>query len=337
MVMKVSVIVPVYNTEKYIRKCVDSLRKQTHSDLQIILVNDGSDDHSLEVMRELELEDERILVVDKEHAGLSATKNAGLEVASGDYISFVDSDDWVDLNMYEIMLKQIEENGADAAYCEWTEEYSDGSSDIKGRDGSKKVVLRGEEILNEHFRNKIYLRTSSGLLSRKIIEGMQFDTNLQPGEEMLFGFLALCNAKCVVYTNIPFYHRLNRVGSISNKIGFRRTDLRRAISTDMMAEYVEKNRPQHIQQAYAYSFTFYMTVLNHIIFYRCQKENLDIYEKVQSRLKNLYHEMEKPKEALAVQVYWAYKGFLMCKTLYYAVVRVYYKDIKKELGGKRQK
>ena len=335
--MKVSVIVPIYNTERYIRKCVESLCKQTYTDLQIILVNDGSEDDSLKVMRELEQEDSRILVVDKAHAGLSATKNAGLDVAIGDYISFVDSDDWVDIQMYEIMLQQIEENHADAAYCEWTEEYSDGSSDIKGRDGSKKVVLKDEKILEEHFKNKIYLRTSSGLLSKKIIEGMYFDTDLQPGEEMYFGFRALCNAKCVVYTNMPFYHRLNRVGSISNKVGFRRTDIRKAISTDMMVEYVEKNKPQYQQQACAYSFTFYMTVLNHIIFYRCENENADIYEKIQIRLQELYESIGTPKEILAFQVYWAYRLFLVSKILYYWVVRVYYKDIKKELGGKRQK
>jgi len=335
--MKVSVIVPIYNTEKYIRKCVDSLCRQTHTDLQIILVNDGSEDNSLAVMRKLEKEDNRILVVDKVHAGLSATKNAGLDVAVGDYISFVDSDDWVDIRMYETMLKQIEEIKADAAFCEWTEEYSDGSSDLKGRDGSKTIVLKGEEILEEYFNNKIYLRTSSGLISKELIKGMYFDTDLQPGEEMLFGFLALCNAKCVVYTNMAFYHRFNRVGSISNEIGFKRTDLRRAISTDRMVAYVEKNRPRHLKQAYAYCFTFYMTTLNHMIFYKCQKEHADIYEEILIRLKDLYRKMEKPKEILPFQVYWAYRVFLMSKGLYYLVVRVYYKDVKKELGGKRQR
>ena len=335
--MKVSVIVPIYNTEKYIKKCVDSLCRQTHTDLEIILINDGSDDNSLGIMKELGQQDARIIVIDKKHGGLSDTKNAGLDVMTGDYVSFVDSDDWVDLDMYEIMLRQIDENKADAAYCEWTDEYSDGSSDIKGRDGSKKIILKGEEIIGEYFRNKIYLRPSSGLLSRRIVKDMRFDTNLQPGEEMLYGFLALCNAKCVVYTNTPFYHRLNRVGSISNQTDFKRTNIRRAISTDMMVEYVKKNRPQHIKLAYAYCFTFYMTTLNHIIFFKCQQENLDIYEEIQEHLDELYPKMGKAKEVLPFQVYWAYKMFLRCKALYYVIVRVYYKDIKKEFGGKRQR
>lgn len=335
--MKISVIVPIYNTEEYIEKCVKSLQKQTYSDLQIILVNDGSEDCSLQVMRELEQEDDRIVVVDKKHSGLSATKNAGLDVADGEYISFVDSDDWVDPEMYEKMLAQIKENQADAAYCEWTEEYSDGSSDIKGRDGKKMVVLRGNEILEEHFRNKIYMRTSSGLISKDMIENIRFDTNLQPGEEMLFGFLVLCNARCVVYTNNPFYHRFNRIGSISNKIGFQRTDLRRALSTDLMVTYVEQNKPQFLKQAYAYSFTFYMTVLNHMIFYKCEKENKDIYKNVLNRLNELLCLMETPNKLLAPQVYWAYRIYRTCEVFYYMIVRVYYRDIKKELGGKRQK
>ena len=149
--------------------------------------------------------------------------------------------------------------------------------------------------------------------------------------------MALCKAKCVVYTNMPFYHRFNRVGSISNQVGFKRTDIRRAISTDKMVEYVERNKPQHLMGAYSYCFTFYMTALNQIIFYQCQKENTDLYNQIITRLKNLYISMGAPEKVLPFQVYYAYRLFLINVKLYYIVVRIYYKDVKKEMGGKRQR
>lgn len=335
--MKVSIIVPVYNTENYLEKCVESLCHQTHKDLQILLVNDGSEDNSLKLMEELAKKDSRIEVIDKEHSGLAATKNVGLNAVKGDYVSFIDSDDWIDLNMYEVMLRQIEEHGADAVYCEWKEEYSDGTSELKGRDGTKKIVLKNEEILDEFFRNKIYMRTSSGLLSMKMIGDLRFHEDLQPGEEMLFGLLALGNAKCVVYTNIPFYHRYNRLGSISNQSGFRRTDLKRAISTDRMVQYVEADRPQHLLSAYGYCFTFYMTTLNRMVYYRAQKDNLDIYNTIKERLRFLYREMKNPRKVLANQVYYAYRLFLVNKAAYYVLVKIYYKYVKKQFDSKRQK
>ena len=91
--MKISVIVPVYNTGKYLIKCIESLCNQTHTDLQIILINDGSSDNSLEIIKALAAEDERIYVIDKEHEGVSSARNVGLELADGEYISFIDSDD----------------------------------------------------------------------------------------------------------------------------------------------------------------------------------------------------------------------------------------------------
>ena len=89
-----SVIVPIYNTEKYLNRCVDSIINQTYKDLEVILVNDGSTDGSLAICREYEKKDVRVKVVNKENGGLSSARNAGLDVSSGDYVTFVDSDDF---------------------------------------------------------------------------------------------------------------------------------------------------------------------------------------------------------------------------------------------------
>ena len=110
---KISIIVPVYNVEKYLRKCVDSILNQTFKDFELILVDDGSIDTSGKICDEYNLKDNRIKAIHKENGGLSSARNAGLDIAQGEYIGFVDSDDWVELDMYEELYKICKENDTD--------------------------------------------------------------------------------------------------------------------------------------------------------------------------------------------------------------------------------
>ena len=335
--MKISIIIPVYNTGKYLHKCIESLRSQTYSEIEIILVNDGSTDNSLEIMKRFALLEGRIRIINKLHEGVSAARNIGLEVASGDFISFIDSDDWIDENMYAIMMRQIEESKVDAAYCEWTEEFSDGTSTIKGNDGRKKKIFREDEILACYFQNKVNVRLSSGLLKRKMIENVYFDTNRERGEDMLFCFQTLCQAQGIVYTNMPLYHRFHRLGSLSNRKGFYPEDVGRATCTDFMLEYVKKYRSQHVEIAQAYAFNFYMVILNRLIYYHAENEYSQIYQLLLSRLQALYKDMETPGKQLRKELYFAYKICLLCKPIYYMLMVIYYRYVKKELDSKRQK
>ena len=102
---KISVIVPVYKVEKYLDKCVESIVNQTYKNLEIILVDDGSPDNCPAMCDEWAEKDERIRVIHKENGGLADARNAGMDIATGDYIGFVDSDDWIEPNMYEVLLK----------------------------------------------------------------------------------------------------------------------------------------------------------------------------------------------------------------------------------------
>ena len=103
----ISVIVPVYNAEKYIEKCVASIRAQTYRNLEIILVDDGSCDRSGELCEAFALEDSRIVVIRKENGGVASARNAGLDAMHGDYVGFVDADDWIDPEMYEVLLRRV--------------------------------------------------------------------------------------------------------------------------------------------------------------------------------------------------------------------------------------
>ena len=120
---KVSVIVPVYNVEKYLERCLDSLINQTLEDIEIICVNDGSKDNSPKILEEYKNKDNRIVIFNQENAGLSVARNSGMKIAKGEYIGFVDSDDWVDLDFFEKLYNSAISSGADIAVADFVREH----------------------------------------------------------------------------------------------------------------------------------------------------------------------------------------------------------------------
>ena len=122
---QISVIVPIYNTEKYIHKCINSILGQSFRDIEIILVNDGSEDNCGQIVNEYQKADARIKVIHKENGGLWSARNAGLDIATGKYISFIDSDDWVKREMLEEMYNKAEEHQADLVVCNYNKVYAD--------------------------------------------------------------------------------------------------------------------------------------------------------------------------------------------------------------------
>lgn len=135
----ISVIVPVYNVEKYLHKCVDSIINQTYKDLEIILVDDGSPDNCPKICDEYAQKDNRIKVIHKENGGLSSARNVGMKMAKGDYIAFVDSDDYIEEHMYEKLLDALKGSNADFCMC-----------------GDRTVNENGEEIIRNNFSAKTY-------------------------------------------------------------------------------------------------------------------------------------------------------------------------------------
>ena len=136
---KISIIVPVYNVEKYIDKCLQSLTQQTHKNLEIMLIDDGSPDNSGKICDEWAKKDNRIKVIHKENGGVSSARNLGLEVVTGEYVAFVDPDDYVDLTMYEKMLKSATENNSDMVLCGFKYVFEDGSEKLLVETNLNKV------------------------------------------------------------------------------------------------------------------------------------------------------------------------------------------------------
>lgn len=333
--MSISVIIPVYNTGSYLKKCVQSICGQTYCDLEILLVDDGSTDDSLRIMSQLAATDERVKILSNKHQGVSATRNAGIDAATGEYLSFIDSDDWIEPDMYEKLMHVAHKYNADAVYCDWICEYSDGTSDVPRCKG-KMEILRGNQVLEGYLRKGIGARVSSSIVRRKTIGTERFPEELERGEDMLFGFRFSCNAICVVDTDMPLYHRYYRLGSLTNRTNFRAADMGRAECTDYIVDYVKENKPEYLDWACARSFNFYMIVLNRMLYFGAEIDFPDMYTRIVQRLSDLYAMLED-KSRLRKELRYAYTTFQHGKEVYRLIDRIYYKYIKKELGGKRQK
>ena len=116
---KVSIVVPIYNVESYLERCIQTLLNQTLKDIEIILIDDGSPDHCPQICNEYAQKDSRIKVIHKKNAGLGYARNSGLEIARGKYLAFVDSDDYVEANMYEILYNKIKDSNSDVVFCNY--------------------------------------------------------------------------------------------------------------------------------------------------------------------------------------------------------------------------
>lgn len=160
----ISIIVPVYNVEPYLRKCLDSILDQTYRDLEILVIDDGSTDGSGKISDEYKKE-ERVRVFHTENRGLSAARNLGLDNASGDWIGFVDGDDWIEQDMYEVLLKRAEETGADVVECGCHANFKSTSylypaiqRTVSGLE-SVEVLIRGEirtQVWNKIWRSHLF-------------------------------------------------------------------------------------------------------------------------------------------------------------------------------------
>lgn len=162
---KVSIIVPIYNVEQYLRRCLDTLVMQTHEDLEIILVNDGTKDNSLSIMEEYQKQyPSKVFVYSKENGGLSDARNYGIQYATGDYLSFIDSDDWVDLTMIEKLHDAIVKHQADIAICDMEYIYDDqpsrysscGDFDVLVTEQHPEVILLNNSACNKLFKKELF-------------------------------------------------------------------------------------------------------------------------------------------------------------------------------------
>jgi glycosyltransferase involved in cell wall biosynthesis len=207
--MLISIIIPVYNAEKFISKCLDSVLNQTYQKLEIILVNDGSTDQSGFICEEYAQRDDRVIVIHKENGGVSSARNKGINVAKGKYIGFVDPDDWIDSVMYENLYQLIIDYQADISACGYAMENADGKI-LNHITKAQIIEYKREDALNTILdTNGFHGFVNNKLFSAELLKKeppVVFDAEIHFGEDLLFCCENLLKCKKLIYNSYQYYH-----------------------------------------------------------------------------------------------------------------------------------
>lgn len=212
MKMKVSVIVPVHNAEKTLSRCVESILAQSYKNLEVILVNDGSTDRSLEICQSLVNMDNRVVVIDKNRDGVSSARNSGLKATTGDFIQFVDADDTLKPNMTENLVETMLKTNADVVICGYDRVSSKSVNAKRPKSAIYSETSAFKDTFVELYKGAFFNAPWNKLYRRDKIKGL-FDENISMGEDLLFNlaYFSNCNKISVISDNLYNYNVASQV------------------------------------------------------------------------------------------------------------------------------
>lgn len=257
----ISIIVPVYNVEKYIKKCLNSLIKQTYKNIEIIIVNDGSSDNSLSICQKFAEEDKRIKIITQENKGLSGARNTGLSLAKGKYISFIDSDDYVSNNYIEKMYLAIKSSNADICCCDfWYVSEDDNKWTFKNK---KNKIFTKEEALIDIFTGT--QNTEIMVWNKLYKTNLFFDNDIKfdlgkTNEDNFIMYKLYDKASKIVLIKDKLYYYLQRNDSIMGTFNSKRFDILEAL--DQTKTYFNN---QYNQELVCYEFLIRFHLVNQMI------------------------------------------------------------------------
>lgn len=247
-----SVIVPVYNVEEYLKRCVESILEQTYPNLEVILVDDGSPDGSGALCDEIAASDDRVRVIHKKNGGLSSARNAGIDIATGDYITFVDSDDWIDRTIYQKCICEVRESGCDVV--DYGVAFATGDKSDKTAEDNGYVspaVIENEEILYDYLyrgqTEKCPFSVCRKIYRKSVFDGIRFPEG-RVNEDIAtnFKFLEKCR-KLVHISDTGYYYFQGNVGSTtSGKL--RRKDFDLLLASRELCELSEKHADERLKK-----------------------------------------------------------------------------------------
>lgn len=208
--IKVSVMIPVYNTSKYLKKCLDSVINQSLREIEIICVNDGSTDNSLEILKEFSKKDKRIIIIDKKNGGLTSARNAALEIANGEYCLNIDSDDWIEQGYLEAMYEKAKKEDLDILISDFYDDFTNEKRIIKKVDLNlkDKEVITGKEYVQQFFTCNFLGYTWNKLIKRELYikNNIKYNENIFMLEDVeVIGKLGYF-AKRIGKLNRTYYH-----------------------------------------------------------------------------------------------------------------------------------
>lgn len=268
----ISIIIPIYNVEKYLNKCIDSILNQTYSDLEIILVDDGSTDKSSEICEYYKEIDNRIRVIHKKNGGLSEARNVGIDIAKGEYIAFLDSDDWADENLYKRLYQLSQKYSSDISMCsfKWVQNEKEVLNKI-----DEEIVYSNLEALNKIY-DKNYTNIIvawNKLYHRKLFDNLRYPVGKIHEDEFLTPILIHRANKISITNKELIYYRQNSNSITNSKFSVKRLDYIYALENRL--NYFNQNSLEKL-----YKKGVWLLMDNIIRFYYIIK-NSDIPEKKQ--------------------------------------------------------
>lgn len=285
-----SVIIPVYNTGCYLEKCVKSILAQTCRDIEIILIDNGSEDDGGKICDCFAGRDERVVVYHKTHGNISSARNKGLELAHGKWIGFVDADDWIEPGMYQCMLDRAKAEKAQIAVCGFYKENGSEAKQMKNDASIPSVGFDAEKALEYAFIRDEYRAFCAYVWNKifdaEIIKNQRFDENIQSCEDVDFFARVAAIAKKVCYIERPFYHHLEREDS-SWKIY--RYEKRRTVlmAYEKIIRLLEDNK---YKKAALYAKRFYAYHASLLMEFVIKNDEKEKYDEVKGYMEKYYIE-----------------------------------------------
>lgn len=236
----ISIIVPCYNVEAYLPRCIDSLLRQTYTNLEIILVDDGSPDRCGEICDEYARKDSRIQVIHKKNGGLSDARNAGIDQATGDYITFVDSDDWIHRQCVEILLHNLQQTNADISACSFVRTPQRMLMDAEINESSYTIYSAEKATELTLYQNKLDNSAWGKLYKKDLFDGLRFTVG-RLYEDLDFFYKIYDRVVRLVHTDAVLYYYYYRADSIIGVFNRKRLDV--LDITDEIVDYMAVHHP----------------------------------------------------------------------------------------------
>ena len=196
----ISIIIPIFNAERYLGKALESVRSQSYTNIEAVMVDDGSKDSSADMCRKFSEKDSRFVYLYQDNAGVSAARNAGLRIAKGRFITFLDSDDWIDSDCIQEMLDVLKENEADISIVTSHERYVHNPNEFK------KIYSKDKALSALYHENEFEVGVWAKLFKRELFVGVEFSKDIAIAEDMIVSAKLISNAEKVVFKNTPQYH-----------------------------------------------------------------------------------------------------------------------------------
>lgn len=306
----ISIIIPAYNIENYIGRCLDGLLNQTYSNLEIIVVSDGSTDGTNDIIKQYAEQDNRIKCILKENTGVSDTRNAGLDMATGDYIGFIDGDDYMEPDMFEILLHNALKYDADISHCGYQMVFPSKVEYYYGTDklyefnqyqGIEAIIKAN--LVEPGIWNKLY--------KRELVEHIRFDTRLVENEDFLYNVQAFKECKKSVFVDKPLYHYILRTNSAcTSSFHIKKTD-NQILVMEIVAELLNDAKYQVLTDS-----RYINTIINAYRTSSMEKQAKEEYRLKLKDKKAAFHTVSKQKRVEGNMIIMCPRVYKMCISLY---------------------